>query len=88
LGAKAFSVVNQCRRLPALLENFLGDSFHWRVFFGSIFADDVRNNFFLVEEEINEYMCRYDVRVPPAFHQCLNDDITGRKIAGNYRGTR
>jgi len=24
LAAKAFSVMNQCRRLPALLENFLG----------------------------------------------------------------
>src|SRR5258707_15588450 len=27
LAAKAFSVVNQSRRLPALLENFLGGSF-------------------------------------------------------------
>lgn len=27
LAAKAFSVVKQCRRLPALLENFLGESF-------------------------------------------------------------
>jgi hypothetical protein len=63
LAAKAFSIVNQCRRLPALLENFLGASSYD---FGSIvvliFTDDVRNNFFLIEEEINEYMARFDVR--------------------------
>ena len=28
-------------------------------------TDDVRRNFFLVEEDINEYMSRYDVRFPP-----------------------
>ena len=65
--------MSQCRRLPALLENFLGKSFYDFVNRHLIFPDDVRKNFFLVEEEINEYMTRYDVRFPlgssPMFEQ-------------------
>ncbi|KAF8157822.1 hypothetical protein B0H34DRAFT_656905 [Crassisporium funariophilum] len=42
----AFKVVNDCRRLPALLETFL---------------EDMRKNFYLVESEIREYMARYEI---------------------------
>ncbi|KAH9480869.1 Anaphase-promoting complex subunit 2 [Psilocybe cubensis] len=41
----AFSLVNHSRRLPALLENFL---------------DDMRQNFYLIENEINQFMERYE----------------------------
>ncbi|KAF4617681.1 hypothetical protein D9613_006296 [Agrocybe pediades] len=41
----AFALVNQSRRLPALLENFL---------------EDMRKSFHLVENEIAQYMARYE----------------------------
>ncbi|KAF8882924.1 ubiquitin-protein ligase [Gymnopilus junonius] len=41
----AFNVVNRSKKLPALLETFL---------------DDVRKNFYLVENEITQYMARYE----------------------------
>ncbi|PPQ79767.1 hypothetical protein CVT25_003320 [Psilocybe cyanescens] len=41
----AFNLVNHSRRLPALLE---------------IFLDDMRQNFYLIENEINQYMERYE----------------------------
>ncbi|KIM39184.1 hypothetical protein M413DRAFT_415749 [Hebeloma cylindrosporum] len=43
----AFTLVSQCRRLPALLENFL---------------EDMRKNFYLIENEINVHIARYEVK--------------------------
>jgi len=34
-------------------------------------ADDFKKNFFLVEQEINEYMTRFDVRFSPGFSTVL-----------------
>ncbi|KDR83236.1 hypothetical protein GALMADRAFT_206844 [Galerina marginata CBS 339.88] len=42
----AFNLVNHSRRLAALLENFL---------------EDMRKNFYLIENEINQYMERYEL---------------------------
>lgn len=52
----AFNHINQCRRLPALLENFL---------------DDLRANFYLIENETKEYMDRYELDNSPDHIQLL-----------------
>jgi hypothetical protein len=60
----AFAIVHQCRRLPVLLETFLG-SFPLFVGCGSwlnVCADGVRSSFHMIEYEIGEYMARYEVR--------------------------
>ncbi|KAF8812048.1 hypothetical protein BYT27DRAFT_6431262 [Phlegmacium glaucopus] len=52
----AFNHINKCRRLPALLETFL---------------DDLRSNFSLIENEIKEYMDRYELDHSPEHIQLL-----------------
>ncbi|PPR07923.1 hypothetical protein CVT24_000903 [Panaeolus cyanescens] len=45
VAKRAFNFVSQARRLPALLETFL---------------EDLRRSFYLVENEINEYIAKYE----------------------------
>ncbi|KAF8816437.1 hypothetical protein BYT27DRAFT_7221469 [Phlegmacium glaucopus] len=52
----AFNYINQCRRLPALLETFL---------------DDLRSNFYLIQNEIKEYMDHYELDHSPEHIQLL-----------------
>ena len=63
----AFLIVHQCRRLPVLLETFLG-SFPCLLDLGvqltwlNVRADDVKLSFHMIEYEIGEYMAWYEVR--------------------------
>lgn len=59
----AFTVISQCRRLPVLLENFLGrrlSGLRFLISFKSL--DDVKQNFVLIEKEIGDHMARHQVR--------------------------
>ena len=63
----AFSIVHQCRRLPVLLETFLGSfpcllHVSVQLTWLNVRADDVKSSFHMIEYEIGEYMARYEVR--------------------------
>ena len=59
--------MHQCRRLPVLLETFLGLfpcllDVSVQLTWLNILADDVKSSFHMIEYEIGEYMARYEVR--------------------------
>ena len=60
----AFNHINQCRRLPALLETFLS-KFYKKIILYILsswkYEDGLRSNFHLIASEIKEYMDHYEV---------------------------
>ena len=59
--------MHQCRRLPVLLETFLGSFpcllvMSVRLIWLDVLADEVKLSFQMIEYESGEYMTRYEVR--------------------------
>ncbi len=64
----AFDQVSSCRKLPSLLESFLGEC-HNSVptSFRDPVTEEMRGKFYLVEADINHYMNAYEVVCPLYF---------------------
>jgi hypothetical protein len=60
----AFDIVNQCRRLPVMLETFLGECPHVFKLLSQLnlrSIEDIRKNQYLIIREVEQYMLEYEV---------------------------
>lgn len=61
----AMDMVNQCRRLPVMLETFLGA--HIILFqvasvrLSTNHSEDMRKNYYLINREVSEHLAQYEV---------------------------
>jgi hypothetical protein len=60
----AFEMVNQCRRLPVMLETFLGeysDAFNLFPLWNLRSTEDIRKSHYLITREVEQYILEYEV---------------------------
>lgn len=59
----AFAIVNKCRRLPVLLEGFLGERMNTLLNGSLIYisSDQIRQHHYLITREVLQHMTEYEV---------------------------